>query len=1306
MGVLGAPVTHISAPEGYFITKNPVTEADIGQQSTGVLEVFIPINIYNKHPRTFHDYNHSGFSNFVGHHARIKQLFGFLANKKWKHGNTESGSAAEDDDDDNGSQAQEEDAAAATYRVGEVRGFNTCVTYERVPHKDNPDVTVGFRLRVIFEQDDLVEVRSQLWRHLNTVGNLNASNLDVGVKNKSELSYNTTKNATTLPLYKRTDVNAYRSSCAYYVGPHVSKGWAAPGTKGVKDGNSVRYGFLDPFKIFTPERSMQLAAAMDAHPDYCDIDNYKNYIHQYACFPNDGVNTYRLWAGQISPASIDKFYLPHIKKPTHTRNPERNLWKQMFQTAGMTEEEINNSYDIHDRTAVLAESHNLDTLKKQISEKRIECKKKFGLNRREFATERRKISLWGLEKLKTIVCKGGDIGDGPQNVAEWADEFLQKRKEEGKVPNFCMPRTKQTTNMSRQADLFISFLGCMETVYGVATVHECILSAWVSGMHMYMPTNGQPHILAPGDPMTGKSFMVDCVQLMLIEGSFRSIAYSTAKALCVAGRKYDMSFEIHEEVVPAFLGIRESAYNGNNQAGTSNGVEECLLKKRMTGGIMSYVRQVRTEAGFVSEEAQVVCNSVLLCCTNAKAREVPKPLLTRFNVMQFQTRQRADGQDITIKFIRPESASLQFKERQLQTRFRRNQYLVMMTMIMVHVGILAPIDKFVANTIFHLVLKKANKRGLPNTTCPRAFQRLGYYVETLVVWDAIDLLYDSEQSPLRNKPHELEDLLLLERHLYSRVEHGVWTLGSNVHNYENAVRANVLQTLQEQFFTDPVTPSTLLAPKPSEEKKNKTNEEQKKERQLLLSWNTSDSFKRVDHLYEAVLVEPKDTITVNQRCRFLAQQLHRHMKIKPPFDEVVAELISMTETLVNTSYKDKNDRLVKVLAAPMLQFENGLIRVPLVSIDKNDATCGVIKQCIKDVLSYKGMRPMNVLYGKTQPDYPSVWQTLILEPRAVGKETEPAKSLRCPVGEHYDKMLVQFANSVLMLDGENDEQARYMLDFDDEQIDHMDLECDIEMFAMETHLGNIELMVEERMSHPSPVSWQVDEDLKKLYLDKEGNCRLPVYPKCILSTDRAEYELARKLHKAANPDLYSATKIMEKRYAYNMSAPLPEDAEDDAMSRASSSSNLSTSAVDEDRHVSKRRRVAAAGGNSSQTAVVAAATAAYSVNTSTFCNDAYIKTSTEEFSLAKKRKAALKRAKLIDKQNKPMTDEQSDSDSDDSSDDDDQSDNMTDITPAAAGGVPLSLHLQTDDDEQFLKDCAQTEVMVDRQKRKRASEEC
>jgi len=411
-----------------------------------------------------------------------------------------------------------------------------------------------------------------------------------------------------------------------------------------------------------------------------------------------------------------------------------------------------------------------------------------------------------LSEFAILFSQDGDGPDAIKAIARFMDNYTAEHE------TLCLEVPKVTKNLTRFGDEMLMLLISLETLFKVNTQHRDILCLFFKQLHVYSLSAFNPHTLYSGPGQAGKSFALKLVMKWLIDKTWTNLANQSLKANLVPGHKQQCMLRFYEDVNPAMLGI-QNGQSGHSKSGeTANTEMEALIKAWLTNGRMnaSVLDTSMGRMNAVTAEIESRVESVVSMCSNAPLKNVPHAMATRFDTVVYQNRDRLEGGGLQGKANYVSNPMQQTAEQVFITRMRRNQALTAIIFQMVYVGILPSIDMTVARVIFSKTLDLAKKAGMTGVEDIRNFERLEMICRVLVVWDAISIVWDSKDSPLRHydeeqqrwhfKPHDIKHFLYVARYLRSTVDHATFAIGLLQNQFEDEITHSVLEELMRTRY--------------------------------------------------------------------------------------------------------------------------------------------------------------------------------------------------------------------------------------------------------------------------------------------------------------------------------------------------------------------------------------------------------------------------------------------------------------------------------------------------------------------------
>lgn len=479
------------------------------------------------------------------------------------------------------------------------------------------------------------------------------------------------------------------------------------------------------------------------------------------------------------------------------------------------------------------------------------------------------------------------------------------------------------------------------------------------------------------------------------------------------------------------LGINRLGANGK-AAATSGSDGEAIFKVKLTRGKMNVKYPLLAADGTrKTVESEVDCNSVYFIACNNEWSEIPPAMKSRFHCKAIQAHDRTDGGGLKGKSQKNPHMHFNETKRNLVQRMRRNQALCARVMSLIRCGILRDVDMTAANIIFQQVLDEAAKAGM-STDDVRSYERLTYLTETVVILDAIDIIFDSELSPLdMTGRFNDEQLLLLEPYLCSNIEHAVFVLGLLKDQYENVIVQNVItnftnkdnlfgrareahknkenerlstylptripdhsitgrpgNTVQTQF--QPLTASPwkhynedyLIAEFPRhhtivrvDAQNNNSNNNNGLRRNnnnnnTTTTTTTTSGFNRTYQQHELI--------------KMLALDMHPRMEPRPTMEDLVFALDTMTTLRVSKEYTSVEEDEQGLSQIPVLEFKDNKAYLAIKAIDMllENSIYAITTRVISRLITV----PKTYVFGSMHSDRLYVWKTIVAKPHKAGQD--------------------------------------------------------------------------------------------------------------------------------------------------------------------------------------------------------------------------------------------------------------------------------------------------------------------------------
>lgn len=483
--------------------------------------------------------------------------------------------------------------------------------------------------------------------------------------------------------------------------------------------------------------------------------------------------------------------------------------------------------------------------------------------------------------------------------------------------------------------------------------------------------------------------------------------------------------------------------------------------------------------------------------------------------------------------------------------WRRNQMLLCEIQLRIATGVMVDVNFKACGLFFGMVGAHMKATNHINMSDNRKFERFKAIVRVLVIMDAIDLVWDSALSPIKEVPHMLTHLLLVEKHLVATKEHAIFAIGLLSNQWEDTLRIDVVATMKKLFFpncqgkidalSEPVAaeiaevdvpmPDLELPPGkyiPAMFKKNRSAKDKAmdddpdvraaKEAKAVYD---GDLDRRRNWMYDTCMMG-SHTIPmppsgfggkpapVGDVVTAIANQLIKHLKSRPLKSEVEAVLYGLmrdTSDETRTIYHDGNKAITTqepVRGVSALQIEGDRIRMSLRVLD---TACrpDVLYQSVKavaDMLEDETSGGTTFLYGDPELELKWIWRTI--EAKKASEEELAAnpelakleKSLRRIWSADFAddvmrNMVLSFLRSI-----QPDTPDAFMKELFQSNTPWINVDMDIDLDAIQVHSRELGLNKAAREAQPSNNPRTTDDILREHF-----EARL-VYPKDIPSRDK------------------------------------------------------------------------------------------------------------------------------------------------------------------------------------------------------------
>lgn len=1170
-----APVEYVS------IINHPLEDPDVVANFSvygDTIEVCAPRCIFADNAKSFAQLNTTDFSNLANVFNLAMELAGYVANKISSRMSemdmvppvvavfsaVPKKAVLEADDDD------DESAAAQTAVDDEV----VC----------DPRDIVCYRLRVVMQSavqsvgaiiDDLIEDNEMAAKKQLRTGR---------TSRRSQREY----------AYKRMNRLAYIRMCVVYSGDDKIDVRRANSLPLWDDNNPV-----NPTKIFTVERSMKIAKAFGASDKTCDINQYSTPTHEeedfvipdYAtmdankqhtsatampaaaaddddgddengdgddrdpeptpkrgkkgmkrsryikikrygrvyAYPCGGYNAYIIQTDHIRPHNQARYFFPHMTKQTFTKI---SLEEQVYRLAvgipvGRPCRLYSSCVNVD---AMAVEPNDLDHLRKrQLA--RIAGIKIPKSKLTEYTAEYDRLTLIGLKEWETIYNTEGDIADSIKVICKWDRVHLETH------PNFCMPLPLVTRNLSRIANFFASFNMSLETIWGVSSLNNEIISGWVGDMRVYMVVPFQVHTILCGLYAAGKTFVNEVQMSMLIPLTFTESAYESDKAKAVEGKAFDMQPEFFPELPPHMIGVSEGG--AKTTGANANTMAESLLKMRLTSGKMvARVKQVTEDGKHISVEIVCYCNVKFNGCSNVMPDEIPAAVRSRFYISEIQKgSERKDCSTPVEKNVRAMNPVVIAAKKVFQYRQMRTQSLVSKIMTLISAGVLPPVSMTASMSILLETMKRAKLMGLSQTDAVRNIERVVFHMQVIAILNAIDIVFDSEMSTLAGKEppiqYKTEHLLLVKPFLVSHAEHVGIALSLLYKQFESPILANVIKAMKRHFNGVRPAPGMLAL-----------GQGRGGQQVLNSSSSNRDDYSGFAHMFDDTAAasssgaaaaagpppasaylsrssysvqdysQPAWVNSDGGRIAILARELYATMIPQPSVESIRSVLIDMNKMLVPAGDPANPQHKVAMLSFGVNQ--RGFAWTAVETPDQKDK----LADAFISVMSYPTAPLQTFLYAKGDPLHPYILKVMRNNPQPQNEDV----IMHDP--NYYDETMIRLTQVFTAgIDDERFDAPQHPIDWNNVFSTNADatLVGSADEFSALSHVHALGMPASLIKSGP-PIFPSTQMAVCLLKYDAEYISQLPVYPKCFIRIINGNSILDRNNARVPTSDIVAVYK--------------------------------------------------------------------------------------------------------------------------------------------------------------------------------------
>ncbi|GBG33579.1 Hypothetical Protein FCC1311_098022 [Hondaea fermentalgiana] len=300
----------------------------------------------------------------------------------------------------------------------------------------------------------------------------------------------------------------------------------------------------------------------------------------------------------------------------------------------------------------------------------------------------------------------------------------------------------------------------LESVMGVSTTHAIAHIALVCAFNAHQYKLGALHLnlLLLGTGSSGKSFILDLVKMLLVEGVATKIAHMTEKALTTGENNNDHISMFHE--IPASLIGTDGRQNGAETGNT-------ILKDALTSGTVETQTIVITEDGKrVRRNYKSERSGVIIGASNEREDKMSQSMRTRFlcvPVNEYErightvTDKKRGSMDLTDKDA---SRDKQKRKRLFAMRIRRRLCMVHMVERLIATGTIEEPDLSIAKLCVQKCMDYIKEKMYPGTQYnQRDYDFVVTYARTLTLMHACERYANDAESPGLDREFTFKNLL-------------------------------------------------------------------------------------------------------------------------------------------------------------------------------------------------------------------------------------------------------------------------------------------------------------------------------------------------------------------------------------------------------------------------------------------------------------------------------------------------------------------------------------------------------------------
>lgn len=592
---------------------------------------------------------------------------------------------------------------------------------ERIPHADNDDVTLAWRIFIEF-----VDPQYSIGRAIQNLISLNNTELEAYRKTNPKFRNNNQYSARHDRWRRMHTTNSF-VSCV--VSTYLRNRTMADLEDDLATLNSS--GTIpDCGHIYTPLVLFSISTAFGSHrvegaPD--DVNDHSNYSPQNSMhnnrmtFPRPD-NVWQIRSYAFKPAVMDRLRLLHITTKEYgiMSVEDRRDREQRLIMATSIIDTIENSFGLTNNIQILAKKNEqiINTIEKS-----------------DFSDEERKAKWkaflrYGWDEFAGVWSGNTDLSRPLMTMVSWYNKNVYDAERINRVFSPFMQISPIDSTMSVFGNMVVDIMTKLDLVSRVTTTHKQFLMCFVASMDCYRHDYGiKFNIIMAGPGASSKSFIMNLLEKLSIMDTISSITHETSKSRAGDEDQLD-EVSLYDEYP-----IRITGHDKN-----SGETGDAIVKSSATSGRIAshvYVSDEKTgKRSFRVAYADVM--RTIIGGTNEHPGKIPAALASRFEIVMMS----ATG-DTDRSIMESMNASQLSVNREAKDAFVKQmclyRYFVAMTFKLIQCQLLPPVDTSVAMDTFSRGLRGLQQRGIVMDS-PRFIERMIIFARVLTVMNAIHTL--------------------------------------------------------------------------------------------------------------------------------------------------------------------------------------------------------------------------------------------------------------------------------------------------------------------------------------------------------------------------------------------------------------------------------------------------------------------------------------------------------------------------------------------------------------------------------------